>query len=56
MKKQNLMIALSAHKALTQSALQTLYNSINKGQRKQLVKKAAIKELFDRYEVEYEKE
>jgi hypothetical protein len=37
----------------TKTALQTLFDSINKGQQKQLVKKQEIKELFDRYGVEY---
>ncbi|MEE0898320.1 MAG: hypothetical protein U0L88_11935 [Acutalibacteraceae bacterium] len=37
----------------TKTALQTLFNNINKGQQKQLVKKQQIKELFDRYGVEY---
>ncbi len=40
-------------KSDTQTALQTLYENINKGQQKQLVKKQEIKELFDRYGVEY---
>lgn len=37
----------------TKSALQTLYDNIPKGQRKQMVKIPEIKELFDRYGVEY---
>ena len=37
----------------TKEALQTLFDNINKGQRKQLVKKEIIKELFDRYGVDY---
>ena len=40
----------------TQEALQTLFNEVNKGQRKQLVKKENIKKLFDRYGVTYETE
>lgn len=35
----------------TREALQTLWNSINKGQRKQLCKREAIKALLDRYGV-----
>lgn len=38
----------------TKTALQTLFDNIPKGQRKQMVKIAEIKELFDRYGVEYE--
>lgn len=37
----------------TKEALQTLFDNINKGQQKQLVKKGIIKELFDRYGVKY---
>ena len=37
----------------TKEALQTLFDNINKGQQKQLVKKSEIKELFDRYGVKY---
>ena len=37
----------------TKTALQTLFDNINKGQQKQLVKIPEIKELFDRYGVEY---
>ena len=40
-------------KSDTKEALQTLFDNINKGQQKQLVKKQEIKELFDRYGVEY---
>lgn len=40
----------------TQEALQALFNEVNKGQQKQLVKKEKIKKLFDRYNVEYESE
>ena len=37
----------------TRDALQTLYDNINKGQQKQIIKKEEIKELFDRYGVNY---
>ena len=40
-------------KSDTQTALQTLFDNINKGQQKQLVKNPEIKDLFDRYGVEY---
>lgn len=35
-------------------ALQTVYDSLNKGQRSKLLKDESIKELFDRYGVIYE--
>lgn len=38
----------------TRSALQTVYDALNHGQQKQIVKDEAVKELFDRYGVEYE--
>lgn len=39
----------------TKSALQTVYNALNAGQKKQIVKAESVKTLFDRYGVEYEK-
>lgn len=35
----------------TQSALQTIVDALNKGQRQKLLKKEEIKELLDRYKV-----
>lgn len=52
--KSGLERAVEAHKRLTREALQLLYDNVNKGQRKQLIKKAEIKVLFDRYGVEYD--
>lgn len=37
----------------TRDALQTMYNAMNNGQQKQIVKVEAVKELFDRYGVTY---
>lgn len=37
----------------TKEALQLLWDNIVKGQQKQLIKKKEIKELLDRYGVEY---
>ena len=37
----------------TKIALQTVYDSLNQGQRKQIVKDENVKALFDRYGVEY---
>lgn len=37
----------------TKDALQTVYDSLNQGQKKQIVKVEKVKELFDRYGVEY---
>lgn len=35
------------------NALQTMYNTLNQGQQKQIIKDEKVKELFDRYGVEY---
>lgn len=37
----------------TKSALQLVYDSLNQGQQKKIVKNENVKELFDRYDVEY---
>lgn len=52
--KSALTRAVDAHKTETREALQTLYDNVNKGQRKQLVKRPEIKALFDRYGVNYD--
>lgn len=38
----------------TRDALQTIYDALNHGQRKQIVKVEMVKVLFDRYGVSYE--
>ena len=42
--------------AETTEALQTVYDALNQGQQKKIVKNEKIKALFDRYGVEYESE
>lgn len=37
----------------TKKALQTVYDALNQGQQKKIVKDEAVKTLFDRYGVEY---
>ena len=37
----------------TKTALQTLYDNLNQGQQKKIVKVAEVKALFDRYGIEY---
>jgi hypothetical protein len=34
-------------------ALQTVYDALNQGQQKKILKEESVKELFDRYGVEY---
>lgn len=54
MKKAELQAMIEAYKAETQAALQELFDNVNQGQRKQLVKKDNIKKLFDKHKVSYE--
>ena len=54
MKKVTLNSAVAIAKAKTKEALQTMYDALNHGQQKQIVKNESVKELFDRYGVEYE--
>ena len=37
----------------TRNALQTVYDTLNQGQQKKILKDEAVRELFDRYGVEY---
>lgn len=37
----------------TKVALQTVYDALNQGQQKKILKDEKVKELFDRYSVEY---
>ena len=37
----------------TQAALQTVYDALNQGQQKKILKDERVKELFDRYGVVY---
>lgn len=53
MKKRDLTSAVDAAKLSTKEALQTVYDALNKGQQKQIVKNKAVKALFDLYEVVY---
>ena len=40
--------------AETKEALQTVYDALNQGQQKKIVKDEKVKALFDRYGVDYE--
>ena len=54
MKRQDLFDKVAAAKMETKNALQTMYDALNKGQQKKMVKNEKVKALFDRYGVEYE--
>ena len=51
MKKSVLNAKIAETKGVTQTALQTMYDALNAGQRKKIVKVAEVAALFERYEV-----
>lgn len=53
MTKKELAAAVVAAQAETRAALQTVYDSLNQGQQKKIIKDEAVKNLFDLYGVEY---
>ena len=54
MRKQELTKAVNEAKAETRNALQTVYDALNQGQRKKIVKDEKVKALFDLYGVTYQ--
>lgn len=52
MNKDTLSKAVEACKVETKDALQTVYEELNNGQQKKLLKNEKIKVLFERYGVE----
>lgn len=53
MKKATLDKKVDEVKDSTRIALQTMYDALNHGQQKQIVKNEDVKNLFDRYGVVY---
>ena len=53
MTKDELNAAVEAARAETRNALQTVYDALNQGQQKKIVKDESVKKLFDLYGVEY---
>lgn len=53
MKRQDLFNKVAAVKTETKNALQTMYDALNQGQRKKILKNEKVKALFDRYGVVY---
>ena len=53
MKKTVLEQKILKVKAETKTALETLWSYINQGQKKQILKVQEVKELFERYGVDY---
>lgn len=56
MKREELDAAVTKAKNETREALQTVYDTLNRGQQKKLVKDEKVKALFDLYGVAYEGE
>ena len=54
MTKNELTAAVESARAETKAALQTVYDAMNQGQQKKIVKDEAVKALFDLYGVYYE--
>ena len=54
MKKQELIEKTDKVVEQTKEALQIMYDALNHGQQKKIIKNEKVKELFDRYGVEYE--
>ena len=54
MDRQTLQKAVDKTKSETKEALQTVYDALNQGQQKKIVKDETVRALFDRYGVEYE--
>ena len=53
MKKKKLDEAVKDCKSKTGEALQLLWDNVNKGQKKQIIKNTEVKEMFDRFGVDY---
>jgi Fe2+ or Zn2+ uptake regulation protein len=53
MTKADLNAAVDAAKTETREALQTVYDALNQGQQKKIVKEEKVKKLFDLYSVKY---
>lgn len=53
MTKAELNAAVQAAKAETRDAMQTMYDALNKGQQKQILKNEKVKKLFDLHGVVY---
>lgn len=54
MNKSALNEAVNLCKETTREALQTVYDSLNQGQQKKLIKDEKVKALFDLFEVSYD--
>ena len=55
MNKETLNKGVENYKTETGEALQTVYDALNQGQQKKILKNEKVKELFDRFGVKYKK-
>jgi Fe2+ or Zn2+ uptake regulation protein len=53
MTKDKLTRAVEEAKTETRNALQTVYDALNQGQQKKIIKNESVKSLFDLYGVNY---
>lgn len=53
MTKEYLKISVNKAREETKNALQTMYDALNQGQQKKILKDEKVKALFDLYEVQY---
>lgn len=53
MNKETLNKGVENYKTETGEALQTVYDALNQGQQKKILKNEKVKELFDRFGVKY---
>ena len=53
MKKSELIAVVEVTKTNIKNALQTVYDALNPGQQKQIIKNDDVKTLFDLYGVDY---
>ena len=51
--KEKLRENVEKTKGETKAALQTIYDALNQGQQKKIIKNESVKALFDLYGVEY---
>ena len=51
MKKRDLITKTNAARSETKAALQAVYNGLNQGQRKKLLRNPTIRAMFERYGV-----
>lgn len=56
MKKRDLITKTNAVRSETKAVLQAVYNDLNQGQRKKLLRNLAIRAMFERYGVDTDEE